>query len=92
VVDASPLAEMHRRQAETPYEGQNVTFGFVEGLQEGQRLLGHSGAIRGFGSSLNLLPEHDAGYFFSFNAECYESSACQIVSEFRRQLLERFYQ
>ena len=91
ILQADTLAEMHQMQAKTPYEGQNVTFGFVEGYEEGQRLLGHSGAIRGFGSSLNLLPEHKAGYFFSFNAECYETSACQIISEFRKQLLAQFY-
>jgi hypothetical protein len=55
------------------------------------RLIGHSGAIRGFGNSLNMLPEHGMGYFFSFNAECYETSACQIISEFRQQFLERFF-
>jgi CubicO group peptidase (beta-lactamase class C family) len=90
ILKATTLAEMHQRQAETPYEGQNVTLGFVEGIQDGQRLLGHSGAIRGFGNSLDLLPKHNAGYFFSFNAECLETSACQIVSEFREQFLERF--
>jgi hypothetical protein len=56
------------------------------------RLIGHSGAIRGFGNSLNMLPEHGMGYFFSFNSECYETSACQIISEFRQQFLERFFQ
>jgi CubicO group peptidase (beta-lactamase class C family) len=91
ILQADTLAEMHQMQAKTPFEGQNVTFGFVEGYEEEQRLLGHSGAIRGFGSSLNLLPEHNAGYFFSFNAECYETSACQIISEFRKQLLVQFY-
>jgi CubicO group peptidase (beta-lactamase class C family) len=90
ILKATTLAEMHQRHAETPYEGQNVTLGFVEGIQDGQRLLGHSGAIRGFGNSLDLLPDHNAGYFFSFNAECLETSACQIVSEFRKQFLERF--
>ena len=90
ILKPTTLAEMHKRQAETPYEGQNVTFGFIEGITDSQRLLGHSGAIRGFASSLDLLPEHNAGYFFSFNAECLETSACQIVSEFREQFLERF--
>jgi CubicO group peptidase (beta-lactamase class C family) len=90
ILNATTLAEMHQRQTETPYEGQNVTLGFVEGIQDGQRLLGHSGAIRGFGDSLDLLPEHNAGYFFSFNAECLETSACQIISEFRKQFLELF--
>ncbi len=58
------LAEMHQQQAHTPYEGQAVTYRFLEAQQEGQRLLGHSGAIRGFGASLNLLPEHNLGCFF----------------------------
>jgi CubicO group peptidase (beta-lactamase class C family) len=92
ILKATTLAEMHQQQAETPYEGQNVTFGFVEGIQDGQRLLGHSGQIRGFGTSLNLLPEHNAGYFFSFNAECYETSACQVIAEFRQQFIKHFLQ
>jgi CubicO group peptidase (beta-lactamase class C family) len=90
ILKAATLAKMHQRQAETPYEGQSVTFGFTEGVIDGQRLLGHAGAICGFGNSLDLFPEHDAGYFFSFNAECLDTSACQIVSEFREQFLERF--
>jgi hypothetical protein len=53
-------------------------------------MIGHSGAIRGFGNSLDLLPEHNLGYFFSFNAECYQTSACQILSEFRQQFTARF--
>jgi CubicO group peptidase (beta-lactamase class C family) len=92
ILGADTLAKMHERHAETPYEGQYVTLGFVEGIQDSQRFLGHSGAIRGFGSSLNLLPEHDAGYFFSFNAECYETSACQIIPAFREQFLAQFFE
>ena len=91
ILQASTVAEMQQRQAKTPYEGQNVALGFVEGLQDGQRLLGHSGAISGFGSILDLLPAHNLGYFFSFNEECYQTSACEIISAFRTQLLERFF-
>ena len=90
ILKPTTLTEMHQRQADTPYEGQYVTFGFTEGILDGQRLLGHSGAIRGFGSILDLLPELDAGYFFSFNAECLETSACQIIPDFRNQFLEWF--
>jgi CubicO group peptidase (beta-lactamase class C family) len=91
ILQAETLAEMQQQQAKTPYEGQHVTYGFVEGTFDEVRLLGHSGAIRGFGSSLDLLPEHDMGYFFSFNEECYETSACKIVPGFRAQFLERFF-
>jgi len=90
IMQAATLAEMHRQQAKTPFEGQNVAFGFVEAIFDEARLLGHSGAIRGFGSSLNLFPEHDMGYFFAFNAECNATTACQIVPEFRKQFLVRF--
>ena len=91
ILQASTVAEMHEKRAKTPYEGQNVALGFVEGMQNGQRLLGHSGAIRGFGSILDLLPAHNLGYFFSFNEECWQTSACEIISTFRTQFLERFF-
>jgi hypothetical protein len=91
ILQANTVAEMHQRQAETPYKGQHVTLGFTEGLQGGLRLLGHSGAIGGFGNSLNLMPAHNLGYFFSFNEECYQTSACEIVSAFRVQFLEHFF-
>jgi len=90
ILQASTVVEMHQRRAKTPYEGQSVALGFVEGLLDGQRLLGHSGAISGFGSILDLLPAHNLGYFFSFNEECWQTSACEIISAFRTQLLERF--
>jgi CubicO group peptidase (beta-lactamase class C family) len=91
ILQPSTIAEMQRRQADTPYEGQAAAYGFVEATQNGQRLVGHSGAIRGFGNSLNLLPEHNLGYFLSFNEECYETTACEIISELRTQFLERFF-
>ncbi len=90
ILQASTVAEMREKRVNTPYEGQNVALGFVEGLQNGQRLLGHSGAISGFGSILALLPAHNLGYFFSFNEECWQTSACEIIPAFRTQLLERF--
>jgi len=31
------------------------------------------------------------GYFLSFNEECYQTSACEIVSAFRKQFLDRFF-
>jgi CubicO group peptidase (beta-lactamase class C family) len=91
ILQTATLAEMHRAQAATPYEGQNATFGFVEATADQVRLIGHSGAIRGFASNLNLLPEHNMGYFFAFNEECYQTSACQILFEFRQQFLKRFF-
>ncbi len=91
ILEAATVAQMHQRQAKAPFKGQHVTYGFLEGLQDNQRLLGHGGAIRGFGSSLDLLPKYDAGYFFSFNEECWQTSACDILSAFRQELVARFF-
>lgn len=91
ILQPPAVAEMHRQQASTPFEGQATAYGFVAALQDGQRLLGHSGAIQGFGNSLNLLPDHGLGYFLSFNEECYQTSACEIISAFRKEFLERFF-
>jgi len=90
ILQPAALAEMHQHQVETPYTGQYATYGFIEAIVDGQQLVGHSGAILGFGSILDLLPEHNAGYFFSFNSECLETSACQVITDFREQFLKRF--
>ena len=90
ILKPETMAEMHQAQAPTPYQGQQVTFGFVEGESDGVRLLGHSGAIRGFGSILHFFPEHDLGFFLSFNEECWQTSACNIIAAFHTQFLEKF--
>ncbi len=90
ILKPETIAQMHQPQAATPYQGQNATFGFTEKDIDGVRLLGHSGAIRGFGSILQFFPEHDMGFFFSFNEECLQTSACDIIPAFRMQFLAKF--
>jgi CubicO group peptidase (beta-lactamase class C family) len=85
------ISTMHAHQATTPYEDQNVTYGFVEGIENGIRMIGHSGSTLGFGNSLNMLPGYSMGYFISFNAECYQTNACQIISDFRREFINFFF-
>jgi CubicO group peptidase (beta-lactamase class C family) len=91
ILQPATVEEMHRRQFAHHPELKGQTYGFLEGLQNGQRLLGHSGAIRGFGSILDLVPQRGLGYFMSFNAECAGTSACEIISAFPNQFLDRFF-
>jgi CubicO group peptidase (beta-lactamase class C family) len=91
ILEPETIDVMHQRQMDTPYENQAVTYGFTEGLKNNQRLIGHSGSIRGFGNSLTLLPEHGLGYFFSFNSECINSDACEIIPAFREAFLNEFF-
>ena len=84
------MTDMQRARVRVGSGSPRQTLGFVEGEIEGVRVVGHTGAIRGFGSTLDMFPAHRAGYFFAFNAECLESSACDIIPEFRRAFVERF--
>jgi CubicO group peptidase (beta-lactamase class C family) len=90
VLEPDTLAEMQQPQPDYPCG--DCTLGFAGGVKNGQRLIGHSGALHGFGSILELLPDHQLGYFFAFNAECWESSACDVIPAFREAFLDRFFQ
>ncbi len=91
ILQSATITEMHQEQFTTRPRETGATYGFAEGFLNGQRLIGHTGTIRGFGASLDLLPEHDMGYFFAFNEECYLTSACDIIPRFRRELANRFF-
>lgn len=44
------------------------TYGYFEHFENGERLIGKDGDYPGFSSALYLLPEHDLGFFLSYNA------------------------
>lgn len=91
ILSTDAIDTMHQQQFTNHAQLPGWTYGFTEGFRNNQRLIGHGGAIRGFGSDLTLLPEHDLGYFLSFNEECYLTGACAIVGRFREQFMDRFF-
>ena len=88
ILDSQTLELMMQPQTDTFRENQEQTLGFVKDILDGELLLGHSGATRGFGSLLHFLPERNLGFFISFNEECWGTSACEILQNFRLQFLE----
>jgi CubicO group peptidase (beta-lactamase class C family) len=90
ILQPRTLEHMRRTTVEVPGGPLRQGLGFVKGEIRGQEVLGHTGAIRGFGASLDTFPDHDAAYFLAFNAECWASSACEIIPEFRQEFVERF--
>jgi hypothetical protein len=82
---------MHRQQFSNHPQLAGWTYGFSEGFENNQRLIGHSGAILGFASVLTLMPEHSLGYFVALNHECAGSSACTLIPALREQFLDRFF-
>ena len=85
------VVEMHRRQYAPHPQMDGHTYGFVESSVNGQRLIGHSGAIRGFGAILTLMPTHRLGYSVAFNQECAGTSACAMIPALRQQFADRFF-
>ena len=91
ILQPATIAEMHRQQFTNHPQLAGWTYGFVEGFGNEQRLIGHSGAIRGFASDITLLPEHNLGYFVAFNHECAGSLACKLIPALREQFLDRYF-
>jgi CubicO group peptidase (beta-lactamase class C family) len=84
------VTEMQRQQYAPHPQLDGHTYGFVEVSVNGRRQIGHSGATRGFGSLLTLLPELRLGYLVSFNQECYLTSACDILPALRQTMADRY--
>jgi CubicO group peptidase (beta-lactamase class C family) len=91
ILSAESIALMHRQQFTNHADLPGWTYGFIEGSRNNLRLIGHSGAIRGFGSDLTLVPEQELGYFLAFNEECYLTGACALVGRLRGQFLDHFF-
>ncbi len=68
ILSPETTALMHQ-QAFTATAGfDGMALGFIEGEQNGHRVLWHDGGEEGFVSYLMLVPDADLGIFFSFNA------------------------
>jgi len=59
--------EMHRLQFSRDPQADGWTYGFVETMVNGERIIGHTGTIGTFNSALVLLPERNIGLFVSYN-------------------------
>ncbi len=80
--DARILSESTARMMHAPHFSHHpsqpgMAYGFSENLQNGRRVLRHSGLILGFSSLLVLIPEEDAGIFISASRD--GGSLCSAV-------------
>jgi CubicO group peptidase (beta-lactamase class C family) len=91
ILQPDTIAEMQIPRVRVPSGTLQQGLGFVVGEVGGERMLGHTGAIKGFGSSLDLYPDLNTGTFVAFNAECWESEACSIISELRQAFVAHMW-
>ena len=68
ILQPETLELMHETHF-TPYPGLAGTgYGFREQLENGVRAIGHLGSLRGYSSSLTLLPDQNIGIFIATNS------------------------
>jgi CubicO group peptidase (beta-lactamase class C family) len=85
ILQASTAQEMHRLQFSVHPQAGGWTYGFIERVVNGERIIWHSGVIGTFRSVLVLLPERNVGFFVSF------SGAGVDWNEFTRAFMDRTY-
>jgi hypothetical protein len=67
ILQEATVQEMHRLQFSKHPEADGWTYGFMETVVNGERIIWHSGSIGVFRSALVLLPERNIGLFVSYS-------------------------
>jgi CubicO group peptidase (beta-lactamase class C family) len=61
--------------------------GFFEGARNGERTVSHGGAFSAGVALLNLLPEHNVGFFAAYNCDM----GGQALGRFEKAFVDRYY-
>ena len=85
ILSPGAAAKMHRRQFTMHPQMPGMAYGFRELIENGQRLLWHSGHMAGHRTALFLLPKHNLGLFF------YGNSDIKIYRPFLTAFLDHFF-
>ena len=86
ILEGDTLNMMHTRQITNHPALPGWTYGFYEHLENGLRGLEHTGAWRGYGTMMYLLPDQGVGVFVAYNQFEFVPRD-QIIGQF----LEHFY-
>ena len=71
---------MHTTHYQIHPQLPGTSYGFRERLVNNQRTIGHLGSLRGYSSSLNLIPKSNIGIFIATN--CFDNIHGEFLSDF----------
>lgn len=86
ILQEDTVEQMHRQQFTQHPELGGMTYGFMEGTLNGQRILFQNGSTMLFGTGLYLLPEQGTGIFVSFSGGSYLAH-----NELFQAFVDRYY-
>lgn len=87
ILQEDTAEEMHRRHFGHDPRVNGLAYGFAQFDRNDQRIIGWGGDTTLFHSRLVLLPEQDAGLFFSYNSAGGEEARDELFGTF----LDRYY-
>ena len=78
---------MHSRLFAHAPELSAMLHGFIEGLVNGERTIGHDGSIVCCFTLLSLLPEHNAGVFVTYNC----NTGDRALGGFQKAFMDHYF-
>jgi CubicO group peptidase (beta-lactamase class C family)/D-alanyl-D-alanine dipeptidase len=87
IVKKETLDEVYKEQFPDPKADRRFGIGFLIGELEGQRRLGHGGAIYGFSTELAFLPEKKLGVVVVASKDVCNGMTTHIANEALKQML-----
>ncbi|MEP7247357.1 MAG: serine hydrolase domain-containing protein [Gammaproteobacteria bacterium] len=91
ILRAETFQEMQREQARTLPGFSRLSYGFIDEIRNGRRVIGHGGDTILFHNEVFLLPEEKVGIFFSFNSRGAEDSNYAIRSTLFDEFMNRYF-
>jgi hypothetical protein len=87
ILEPETAAQMREELHQMAPEMNPMRHGLIDESRPGIEVLGHGGDTRWFHSQLAILPEHNVGYFVSYNT----AQGAEGRSAFMDQFLERYF-
>lgn len=82
ILDSTTAREMQRPAFRHHPKVNPMRHGFIDMSQNGVEIIGHGGDTFWFHSSMALFPEHDLGFFISFNSAGGGGTYGDVLSDF----------
>ena len=91
ILDDKTASFMHRQQFTNHERLPGMTFGYIEDVVNGIRILTHGGWAAGFKTTQVLIPANNAGYFISANYEYPLGKQYKIYDDFKNSFFDHFF-
>lgn len=87
ILEENTTKKMHEQSFTNDPRVNGLAHGFMETTINGEHIIWHGGVLFHFHSALVLLPEHNVGFFISYNS----ANAASAVNDTLRAFMDHYY-